>query len=114
VGVATEVIEYLNRPAEGRFGINDPFAFAVSLNEPAKVGRVGQIFKLVVKLQLSCLESVLEVGKEFSAKQARKDSNGKKESVAAWYPPGAVGGQSASGDDAMNMGMIQQILSPGV
>ena len=51
-----------------------------------------------------------EVGEELSAKQTRQDTNGKEEVVATLDPSGAVGRDAASGDDAMDMGMMKHRL----
>lgn len=42
VGIAAEVVEDLRRTSEGRFGIDDPFVFAVFAQEPAEGFWVGQ------------------------------------------------------------------------
>ena len=48
---------------------------------------------------------------EFLAEQSGKDSDGKKESLPAGYPLAAVFGQSASGNDTVQVGVKQQGLS---
>jgi len=40
--------------------------------------------------------------------------HGQEEGVAGMDPPGTVGGESAGRDDAVEVGMSEQILSPGV
>jgi len=45
VGIATDVIEDLSRSPERRFGIDDPFMFAVSAEELAECMGIGQRFE---------------------------------------------------------------------
>lgn len=58
--------------------------------------------------------SLFEVVQEFLAEQAGKDSNRKKESLPAEDPSAVVWGQSAGGDNAVQVGVMHQGLSPGV
>jgi hypothetical protein len=75
---------------------------------------VRQGLEIGEELQLSLIESLLEVAKEFLAEQSGKDSNGEKKSLSAGHPLAAVCGQSASGNDAVQVGMMEQGLSPGM
>lgn len=56
----------------------------------------------------------LQMIKELSPKQRRHYPNRNEEALAAGYPTIFVTRQSTSGDDAMDMGMIHEILTPGV
>jgi len=58
------------------------------------------------------VESLPEVEEEFLTEQARKDANGEKESLPAGNPSAVIRGQSACRNDAVQVWMIQQGLSP--
>lgn len=75
---------------------------------------IGQGLEIGEELQLSLLKSLLEVAKEFLAEQSGKDSDGKKESLPAGYPLTGVCGQSASGNDAVQVRVKQQGLGPAM
>jgi len=75
---------------------------------------ISQGLEIGEELQLPLVKSLLEVVEEFLAKQSGKDSDGKKESLTAGYPLAAVFGQSASGNDTVQVRVKQQGLSPAM
>jgi len=76
--------------------------------------RVGQGLEIGKEEQLSLLKGLLEVAEEFLTEQSREDSNGQKEALPAGYPLAVVWGQPTSGDDTVQVGVMQQGLIPGV
>ena len=101
-------------PSEGWFGIHDPFAFAVLPRNQA--GRKGdglpEGFGFTEETELSPIESVLRRLKEQAAKQTRKNAHGKKEAGLTADPAIVIRTETPAGDHAMDMGMMQQVLSP--
>ena len=75
---------------------------------------IGQRFEISKKLEFPPVESLLEVAEEFLAEQTRKDPNGQKESLSARDPPAVVRGQSACGNDTVQVRVMQQGLRPSV
>jgi len=55
-----------------------------------------------------------EARHELAAEDTAEDFDGQKESVRCGDPALVVGTESAGRDDAVNMGMVQQLLIPGV
>ena len=51
---------------------------------------------------------------EQATKQTREHTNREEEARTAGYPAAAVGSDAASGHDAMQVGMMKQVLSPGM
>ena len=52
--------------------------------------------------------------KKQAAEQTGEDSHRQEESCSTLDPPQAVGRESSAGNDAMEVRMVEQVLSPGV
>jgi hypothetical protein len=66
------------------------------------------------KAQLAGVKGFLQVLEKQAAEQTGQHAHRKKEMGSAGNPAGLVGGESAAGDDAMQMRMKDQSLPPGV
>jgi hypothetical protein len=67
-----------------------------------------------VEAQLAFGEGTFQSGDELAPKDPSQDGEGKKEAATGAEPAGMVEGESAGGDHAMDMGMMLQLLVPGV
>src|ERR1035437_4972313 len=67
-----------------------------------------------VKSQLAFGVKLAEAHHELAAEDTAEDFDGQKEAVRCGDPALVVGTESAGRDDAVNMGMVQQLLIPGV
>ncbi len=65
-------------------------------------------------MQLAGTEGVVQLFEEEPAEQARQNPHRQEEAGAAGDPALAIGGDAAARHHAMHMGMMQQVLSPGV
>ena len=70
-------------------------------------------FEFAEELEPVVFESFEESLQKQSTEQARQNTYGQKEAGAA-ADPVAIGTNAAPGDDEVNVGMMQQILSPGM
>jgi hypothetical protein len=59
-------------------------------------------------------ERVVEGFEKESTEETRQDAHRQEEPGPTGDPAGAVGGKPAAGDDAVQMGMMHERLSPGV
>jgi hypothetical protein len=75
---------------------------------------IGERLQLAVKLEPAWLKKLLQALQKQPAKQAGPHAHGKKEARAASDPTLAVWRSSAPGHDAMPVGMVEAVLSPGV
>src|SRR5450759_2241692 len=114
VGVSGEVAQDLFGPAEGGLGVDDPFAAAGVIEQSGEGGRICQVSQRAVEGEFAVLEGDSEVVQEDSAKEAREHAHGQEEVLFAGDPALAISRQAAGGDDAVKMGMVEQVLSPGV
>ena len=115
MGVAAQVFEDLLGSSEGRLGVDDPLLIAQRRQIAGKSGGIPERLDFAGKGKLGLLEHLLEVVEKQAAEQAREHLHGNQESRAAATDPALlIGGESAARDDAMQMGMVQEILPPGV
>ena len=66
-----------------------------------------------MKLQLSAAEKIAQRGEEEPAEQAGQNADREKEPWAAG-DPGAIGAESSPGDHAVDVGVMEQVLPPGM
>jgi len=67
-----------------------------------------------MEAKLALTEVVLESGDKLAAKDATEHLDGKEEGVAWLDPVGVIDRQSAGGHHTMDMGMMLELLIPGV
>jgi hypothetical protein len=114
MSVAPEVIKYLSGPAKRPLGVDHPIDAPKRIEKFDECLFVRQLFERRVRLELALLECLIEIMKEQPAKQPRQHSYWKKEVGAASDPPAAAGGQAATGNYAMQVRVMEKILTPGV
>jgi hypothetical protein len=83
-------------------------------SESLEVPRLLAMAYTVVEYQGTRLEAFLKKVKELPLEERRHDPDGDEEPFSGWDPASCVGGESPSGDNAMDMGMIHEVLAPGV
>ena len=74
----------------------------------------GQRLELSVELELALGVELLQSGAKLAAKHRGEGAHGEEEMRRGAHPLGAVGGQPAARDDAVQVIMVQQRLAPGV
>ena len=73
-----------------------------------------ELGELTVELELILLEGLNQHGEELSAEHSAQDAYGQEESIATTDPAFAIEAHSAAWDDAVQVGMGEKVLSPGV
>lgn len=114
VRVTGEVFEDLCRPTKGRFGVDEPVFVAQGVEPFLPSVGMAKVLKSSEKVELVAVESALKQGDELSPEEPAQDANGQEESVAATHPALSVEAESATGNDAVKMGMEQKVLPPGM
>jgi len=114
VSVAAKVGQRLLGAAERGLGIDDPLGLAQRSQVLSEGGSVGERQQGAEEVELAVVKGGLESLQEEAAEESGEDFDGEKETGAAADPALVVAGQAAAGDDAMHMGVMQQVLSPGV
>jgi len=114
VGVASQVLEDRVGPAEGGLGVDDPLRASGLGEESGEGGAMSQGLKRSMEAEPSVLEDLVEEGQEFAAEEAAQHPDGKEEVRGRRYPLRPVGGQAASGHNAVYVRMVVKVLAPGV
>ena len=114
VGIAAEILQDVLGSAEGWFGVDDPI-FAEERTQPGseELG-MGERCEFSGQVQLTALEGRLQAGDELAAKHAPQYGNGKEEAWVGSNPAGVIAGESAGGNDTVDMGMKLEFLVPGM
>jgi hypothetical protein len=105
VGIAAEILQHELGSAEGWFGVDDP-VFAEERTEPGseELG-MGERREFSGQVQLSVFEGRLQASDELAAEDAPQYRNGKEEAWVGLNPAGVIAGESAGGNDTVDMGM---------
>ena len=67
-----------------------------------------------MKLQLAAFVRLPQPLQKLSAEHATENADWQEEAWTTGNPARPIGGEPSAGDDAMDMRVMQQILSPGV
>src|SRR5580692_10431541 len=115
VGIASQILEHASWSTEGRLDVNDPFELRGCLAQGLERGRLGQIAKLAGEGKPTFAKSPSQREKEEFAEQAAEDFIRKEERIfPTGDPAAAIGGEAATGHDAMQVRMKMQVLTPSV
>src|SRR5215472_15002612 len=112
--VAAEVIQDLFGAPEGRLGVNHPLGVAKRCQVLGERFRVPESLERREELQLAGVEGGLEMLEEQAPEQSREHADGEEEARAAGDPMFPIGRDPAARNDAMEMGMEEQVRSPAV
>ena len=114
VGISAEVLKYPFGPVERRLAVDDPFLMVKPPSEPLKHMRFLQMTDTAGEDKIPCFNGALEIGKELSPEQCRHHPDRDEKPLTARYPSLALKRQSPSCDNTVDMGMVHEVLSPGV
>src|SRR5262249_47221690 len=106
MGVAGQIGEYRCWSSQGTLGIDHPFDFAQRCKPSSESTRLSERDVLAEELQLAATMSLIEFFEEATTEQPREHPYREKEAGLAGDPALAVGRESSSGNDAMDMRMM--------
>jgi hypothetical protein len=114
MGVAGEVPEDVLGSLEGWLGVDDPLG-ATGLAQQVLEGLGLPVAgELSVELEAPAEERGAERRDELAAEEAAEDAHGQEEAGPTRLPGASVLGQAPGGDHAVDMGVMDQSLAPGV
>ena len=102
VGIAAEIAQHANGIFEGRLGIDHPVALVEGAHE----------WRRAVDAALS--ERLLEQSEILAAEDTAENLDGQKEGIPGMNPARVVFVETAGGNDAVEVRVQAQVLSPGV
>jgi len=114
MGVSRDVGQDLFGAGEGRFGVDTPFCLSRGSEVALKGAAVAERFQAPAEVQFIGIEGLLQRGKEQPTEETSEHADGQKEVGSAADPTTAVGRETAAGDDAMQVRMMEQCLAPSV
>jgi hypothetical protein len=114
VGVAADVVEHLSRAGERPFRVDDPLGLARGVEMIGEAPGIGERLEGAGEPELASVECRLHGGQAEATEEPRQHADRQKEARAAGDPAAPIGRQATTGDDAMEMGMVDQRLPPGV
>ena len=114
VRVAGQILENMLWATERWLGIDDPVLAKQGTEKGAEGFVLRQWFEPAGQAELAPSEGALEAGDELAAKHAAEDLHWQEEGIAWMDPALVVGRQTAGGDHAVDVRMMQEILPPGV
>ena len=114
MGIAAEVLQDPLHPIEGVLTIDDPLFTIELAPESFKVPRLLEMGYPVGEYKSARLETSFKKIQELPFAQRRQDPDRDKKPFAGDDPTASVGGESTSGDNTMEVGVVHEILTPGV
>ena len=114
MGVSGEVGEDALRACEGSLAVDDPVLLEESIDERLESTRISARGVGGWQSQLSSAISALEVREVLGSKDAGESSDRREEAAARGDPGVAFKGETSARDDAVEMGVVGEGLTPGV
>ena len=111
VGVSAENAHWAT---EGRFAVDDPLLLVQVGDEGIETPRRRKTAYDAGVNDFILRTELFQIGDELTLKELRHDLDWKEKVLFAGFPVPSAPGQSSSGNDVVDMGMIHEILSPGV
>ena len=112
VGVAAEILQHVLGSTEGRFGVDHPFLLLERRQVTGKGEWICERSEVAEELEFSGGVGLLQGVQKQSAEELAEDLNGEKEFAAARDPAFVIGGQATGGDNAVEVRMEVECLSP--
>ena len=112
--VPRQIAEHLLRPGQGGLGIDDPFGLPQGGHKLSPRGRGREGLTRPMQVQSILAHGVAQHREEGAPEKTAEDPDREEETVRTGNPGRAITSQPACRDEAMNMRMMVQRLSPGV
>ena len=115
MGVGAEITKHLIGSAERWFAVDHPVQRIKLADQTSEQLGLRQAAKQAVELELSRSVSLLDGFQELAAENFAENPLWEKEAgISRADPAGVIARQAAGGHDAVNVGMMLQLLIPGV
>jgi cytochrome c-type biogenesis protein CcmH/NrfF len=73
-----------------------------------------EVLESAVEAKFFVLPGSLELGEELSPEEPAQYANGEKEPIPTAHPAVFISAQASAGNDAMEVGVVMEVLAPGV
>ncbi len=112
VGVAAEISEDLCRTTKGLLGVDDPVGLAHSRELRGERRGIGQWCEIAEEAELTGGERLRQLLEKQTAKDQRKRFDRQEEPGTSGNPARSIGRDATAGNDAMEMWVMSQRLTP--
>ncbi len=114
MGISRDIGQDLFGSGEGGLGVDHPFGFAGGSEVTQESASVTERLQGAEEGEFSGVKSLLQSLQEQPAVETGEHPDRQEEVGPAGDPTSVVCGEPATGDDAMQLRMMEQCLSPGV
>ena len=114
VGVASQVVQDGVGSDDRSLGEDDPAASAHLAQQGREGAGVLEGLALSMELEFSGSMELEQAGAELALEHAGDSVHGEEPAGLFGTGPGALGGEAAASDQAVEVGMVHEVLSPGV
>jgi hypothetical protein len=114
VGVASQIIQDGLRPHDGALGEDDPAASAHLAQQGREGAGVLEGLELSLELEFAGGVELEQAGAELGPEHVAHRVDGEEPAGLFGTGPGVLGGEATAGDQAMEVGMVYEVLAPGV
>ena len=114
VRIAGEILQDVPRILEGWLRVDDPLGPSSVLEVPIKCDRVLIASHVTVEIEGTVAEGIVELSQQPAPEQTAEDADRQKEAGTAGPPGTAIVSQPAGRDHAVDVGMMDKSLTPGV
>src|ERR1700710_1248054 len=114
MSVAAQIVEHVPGVAERRLRVDHPLRLCGRRKKGGERPSVGEWFKLAVEMQRTRVEGMAQLFKKQAPEQAREYPHGQEVTGATGDPVLAVRGDASARHHAVHVGMMLQVLPPGV
>ena len=114
MGVAAQILQHIFWAAEGTFQVDDP-VLSVEWSQPGSEDLgLSKECQVSVEVELTVTEGLFESGDELATKDPTQHLFGKEVIISGANPVGVIERKAAGGNDAMDVGMNVELLTPSV
>ena len=114
MGVAAQIVEECLRPSDRAFGKDHPAGLAELVKHLSPICGLAPGLDFSVELEFILGSELAEAIDELGSPNLGHGVNAEEESIILGTVPRTLGGESPTGDQAVEVGMIHKVLSPGV
>ena len=118
MGIASEVLEQSIGSDDRPLGKDDPFTLSERMNQLSPRDGLPERFEFAMKLEFSLSVKLNESVDKFGGEHGRDGMDRKEEAGLLRADPDGfplrVKGKTTPGDEAMKVGMVEEVLPPGV
>ena len=113
VSISAEVLKGTFGAIERGFAIDKPLLGVEVFSEGFEVCGIFEMTETMGKDQLIFFEGIFEKTEELASEQGRDYPDRKKKSSTGWFP-GAIGTESTPRDNTVEVGVLHEVLTPGM